>query len=171
MSSVISIIYVIFIWMFIKTVIKKSRGTGNNAGRKFQNTTQSEMKNGAPGQYTGNTNTAASTGYFGAGSTNRPSAKTSAAETGKSSENTSVTDYLAEKARKDQIEHAREKQQESRRLAEKSGGLTPAERLYDGDPVPNGKFCVCCSYCAAENLIPVGSRMKYSCYFCREPLH
>ena len=171
MSSIISIIYVVFIWFFIKTIIKKSRGTGNNGGRKFQNTTQPEVKNGAPDQYTGNRNTTTPAGNFGTGSTNRPSAKASATETGKSSENTSVTDYLAEKARKDQIEHAREKQQESQRLAEKSGGLTPAERLYDGDPIPNGKFCVCCSYCAAENLIPVGSRMKYSCYFCREPLH
>ena len=169
MSSIISIIYVVFIWFFIKTIIKKSRGTGNNGGRKFQNTTQPEVRNGASDPYTGHRNATAST--TGSGSTNRPSAKASATETGKSSENTSVTDYLAEKARKDQIEHAREKQQESQRLAEKSGGLTPAERLYDGDPIPNGKFCVCCSYCAAENLIPVGSCMKYSCYFCREPLH
>ena len=169
MSSFISIIYVIFIWIFIKTIIKKSRGAGNNGGRKFQNTTQSEMKTGAPGQYTGKTNTTASTGS--SGSTITPSASVFTTKEKDGNESPSVTEYLAEKARKDQIEHAKEKQQENRRLAEKSGGLAPAERLYDGDPVPNGKFCVCCSYCAAENLIPVGSRIQYSCYFCREPLH
>lgn len=51
MSSIISIIYVVFIWFFIKTIIKKSRGTGNNDGKKFQNTTQPEVGNGASDQY------------------------------------------------------------------------------------------------------------------------
>lgn len=82
----------------------------------------------------------------------------------------SVTDYLAEKARQDQISHAEEKREEDRRLNAKSGGLQAAERLYEGELVPSGKHCVVCSYCAAENLIPNGSRMRYSCYFCREPL-
>lgn len=82
----------------------------------------------------------------------------------------SVTDYLAEKARLDQISHAEEKREESRRLDAKSGGRQAAERLYEGDLVPNGKHCVVCAYCAANNLIPNGSRMRYSCYFCREPL-
>ena len=169
MSSFISFIYVIFIWIFIKTITKKSRGAGNDAGKKTPSMLSMERNADATGQYTGKTNKATSTTRI--GSTTKSSTNTSATETKKSSANTSVTDYLAEKARKDQIEHAIEKRQENQRLAEKSGGLTPAERLYDGDPVPNGKFCVCCSYCAAENLIPIGSRMQYSCYFCREPLH
>lgn len=82
----------------------------------------------------------------------------------------SVTDYLAEKARQDQISHAEEKREENRRLDVKSGGRQAAERLYEGDLVPNGKHCVVCAYCAANNLIPNGSRIRYSCYFCREPL-
>ena len=169
MSSFISIIYVIFIWIFIKKIIKKSRGAGNHVGKKTPNIAPAERNTDETRQYTGKTNKTAST--VRTGSTTKLSTNTSATETKKSSGNTSVTDYLAEKARKDQIEHEIEKRQENQRLAEKSGGLTPAERLYDGDPVPNGKFCVCCSYCAAENLIPIGSRMQYSCYFCREPLH
>lgn len=78
--------------------------------------------------------------------------------------------YLQEKAKQDEIEHAREKQEEARRLHQNYGGLRTAERLYEGDSVPNGKRCVVCAYCGAENLIPMASREKYSCYFCREPL-
>ena len=78
--------------------------------------------------------------------------------------------YLQEKAKQDEIEHAREKQEEARRLHQNYGGLRAAERLYEGDSVPNGKRCVVCAYCGAENLIPMASREKYSCYFCREPL-
>ncbi len=78
--------------------------------------------------------------------------------------------YLEEKARKDAMEHEMEKCEEARRLYESSGGLRPAQRLYEGDSVPNGCKCVACGYCAAENLVPVSSRERFSCYFCREPL-
>lgn len=78
--------------------------------------------------------------------------------------------YLEEKARKDAMEHEMEKREEARRLYESSGGLRPAQRLYEGDSVPNGCKCVACGYCAAENLVPVSSRERFSCYFCREPL-
>ena len=78
--------------------------------------------------------------------------------------------YLQEKAKQDEIEHAKEKQEEARRLHQNYGGLRAAERLYEGDSVPNGKRCVVCAYCGAENLLPVVAREKYSCYFCREPL-
>ncbi len=78
--------------------------------------------------------------------------------------------YLEEKARKDAMEHEMEKREEARRLCESSGGLRPAQRLYEGDSVPNGCKCVACGYCAAENLVPVSSRERFSCYFCREPL-
>ena len=78
--------------------------------------------------------------------------------------------YLEEKAKQDEIEHAREKQEEARRLHQNYGGLRAAERLYEGDSVPNGKRCVVCAYCGAENLLPMVAREKYSCYFCREPL-
>lgn len=169
MSNLIAIIYVIFIWIFIKAFIKKSRGAGKPVGRQWQNTTQGESKRENTAQYTGTKSMTASTGNI--GSKSKPSANVFSASEKDCGEGSSVTEYLAEKARKDQIEHAKEKQLESQRLAEKSGGLTPAERLYDGDPVPAGKFCVCCSYCAAENLIPIGNRIQYSCYFCREPLH
>lgn len=78
--------------------------------------------------------------------------------------------YLEEKAKQDEIEHAREKQEEARRLHQNYGGLRAAERLYEGDSVPNGKRCVVCAYCGAENLLPMVTRENYSCYFCREPL-
>ncbi|MCD7726412.1 MAG: hypothetical protein LUI12_12820 [Clostridiales bacterium] len=82
----------------------------------------------------------------------------------------STTAYLMEKAEADAREHAREKYEEQKRLHTASGGLAVAERLFEGDPVPQGKKCVVCGYCAAENLVPMIPRTQYSCYFCREPL-
>lgn len=82
----------------------------------------------------------------------------------------STTAYLAEKAEADAREHAREKFEEQKRLYETRGGLAVAERFLEGDLVPQGKRCVSCGYCGAENLIPITSHANYSCYFCREPL-
>ena len=82
----------------------------------------------------------------------------------------STTAYLMEKAEADQREHAREKYEEQKRLYETRGGLPPAERYLDGDAIPQGKRCVICGYCGAENLIPMVPKTKYSCYFCREQL-
>lgn len=82
----------------------------------------------------------------------------------------STMEYLEEKARQDAAEHAREKWEENRRLHQNYGGLSVAERLFDGDTVPGGKKCVVCKYCGAENLVPMMSREHYGCYFCREPL-
>lgn len=82
----------------------------------------------------------------------------------------STTAYLMEKAEADAREHAKEKFEEQKRLYETRGGLAVAERLLDGDPIPQGKHCVHCSYCGAENLVPMAPRTRYSCYFCREPL-
>lgn len=86
------------------------------------------------------------------------------------SQQASTMAYLEEKAKQDEIEHAKEKQEEARRLHQNYGGIRAAERLYEGDSVPNGKRCVVCEYCGAENLLPMVAREKYSCYFCREPL-
>lgn len=82
----------------------------------------------------------------------------------------STTAYLMEKAEADQREHAREKYEEQKRLYETRGGLAPAERYLDGETIPQGKKCVICGYCGAENLIATVPKAKYSCYFCREPL-
>lgn len=78
--------------------------------------------------------------------------------------------YLNEKARLDDMEHAREKREEAIRLNKNHGGIRVAERLYEGSSVPEGKRCCTCGYCGAENLIPMMPRERYSCYFCREPL-
>ena len=82
----------------------------------------------------------------------------------------STTAYLMEKAEADAREHAREKFEEQKRLNETRGGLAVAERYLDGDSIPQGKKCINCGYCGAENLVPMMPRTKYSCYFCREPL-
>lgn len=82
----------------------------------------------------------------------------------------STTAYLMEKAEADAREHAKEKFEEQKRLYETRGGLAVAERYLEGESIPQGKRCVNCGYCGAENLIPMIPRAKYSCYFCREPL-
>ncbi|MCI9464544.1 MAG: hypothetical protein HFI48_11775 [Lachnospiraceae bacterium] len=83
----------------------------------------------------------------------------------------STLEYLEEKARQDAIEHAREKREEAQRLHKNYGGLRVAERFYEGSAVPNGKRCVVCGYCGAENLVPMMPRERYSCYFCREAVN
>ena len=82
----------------------------------------------------------------------------------------STTAYLMEKAEEDAKQHAKEKYEEQKRLYETRGGLAVAERYLDGDLIPQGKRCVKCGYCGAENLVPMVPRTRYRCYFCREPL-
>lgn len=82
----------------------------------------------------------------------------------------STMEYLEEKARQDAAEHARDKWEENKRLNRNYGGLRVAERLPAGDTAPDGKKCVICDYCGAENLIPMLPRERFGCYFCREPL-
>lgn len=96
--------------------------------------------------------------------------QTAQSRTNNKEEQESTLAYLEEKARQDAVEHEMEKREEAKRLYESSGGLRPAGRLYEGDRVPNGCKCVACGYCGAQNLIPVGARERFSCYFCREPL-
>ena len=81
-----------------------------------------------------------------------------------------TTAYLKEKAEEDARQHAKEKFEEQKRLYETRGGLAVAERYLDGDLIPQGKQCVKCGYCGAENLVPMRTRTQYSCYFCREAL-
>ena len=82
----------------------------------------------------------------------------------------STTAYLMEKAEADAREHAQEKLEEQQRLHETRGGLAVALRYLEGDMIPRGKSVVRCGYCGAENLVPMASGTRYSCYFCREPL-
>lgn len=82
-----------------------------------------------------------------------------------------TTAYLNAKARQDAIEHAKNDMEEQRRLERAHGNIRVAERLFDGDSVPDGKRCVVCGYCGAENLVPFIQREPYGCYFCREILH
>lgn len=82
----------------------------------------------------------------------------------------STTDYLRQKAVLDEAGHRQEKRQEDQRARWETGGLPAAKRLIEGDSVPQGMRRVACSYCGADNLVPQGSRQRYTCYFCREEL-
>ncbi len=150
------IVVIIVVW-----IIKKKNGVlkGSNGNQTMPNTTITTAR-----PRPGNNNF---------GNQNRPVKRTqikSAVQEAKE-DGHATTAYLMEKAEADAREHAKEKYEEQKRLQEASGGLAVAERLFDGDSVPQNKKCVICGYCAAENLIPMIPRTRYSCYFCREPLN
>ena len=83
---------------------------------------------------------------------------------------TSTTDYLEKKARMDQIEHAKEKQEEMKRVNQKYGGKEVGGRYLLGDPIPRGMKIKYCPYCGAENLVPDHYYSGKDCYFCRTEL-
>lgn len=165
----IELVIIIFIVVWVIKKKQKSISEGSKGNSQIPDTTarpKGNIYNNGSSSYTG-TNTAGST------VTQHKAARQKAKETAiqeAKEDGHSTTAYLMEKAEADAREHAREKYEEQKRLHEASGGLAVAERLFDGDPVPQGKKCVVCGYCAAENLVPMVPRTKYSCYFCREPL-
>lgn len=166
---------IVIIVIIVLVVKKKQKDTqvGPTGNGQMPNTTVTTAnpreKRGYAGNsaYTGmNTGSSAQHQRKAAHQTSNKSAIEEAKEDGHS-----TTAYLMEKAEADAREHAKEKYEEQKRLHAASGGLAVAERLFDGDPVPQGKRCVVCGYCAAENLVPMTARTRYSCYFCREPLN
>lgn len=83
----------------------------------------------------------------------------------------STTQLLNEKAMLDEVEHRKEKRKQEIENERIHGKLHYAQRLWLGDPVPQGKRLVYCAYCNAENLVPIHDyTTKYHCYFCRELL-
>lgn len=82
----------------------------------------------------------------------------------------STLDYLNEKARQDQREHAIEKMEERKRASAKYGNRPVGGRYLLGDPIPQGMKIVCCEYCGAENVVKIGYRGDRDCYFCRTRL-
>ena len=83
-------------------------------------------------------------------------------ETGKKP---STTDYLERKAKMDQMEHAREKQEEIRRVNQRYGGQRVGGRYLIGDPIPRGMKLFYCPYCGAENIVSADYRSGMDCYF------
>ena len=166
----------IIIIIIVMVIVKKKKGDalkGQGGKGTMPNTTVTTAKPETNRPYNG---TYAAGGTYSTGGSNsqhRPSQRNTrktAIQEAKEDGN-STTAYLMEKAEADAREHAREKYEEQQRLHQVSGGLAVAERLLDGDPIPQGKRCVICGYCAAENLVPMVPRTRYSCYFCREPLN
>lgn len=91
-------------------------------------------------------------------------------ETKSTVQKTSTTDYLQKKARMDQIEHAKEKREEMKRVNQKYGGEEVGGRYLLGDPIPCGMKIKYCPYCGAENLVPNHYYSGKDCYFCRTEL-
>lgn len=164
----------IIIIIIVMVIVKKKKGDalkGQGGKGTMPNTTVTTAKPGTNRPFNG-AQTGGAYASDGMNSQNRPPQRTtrkSAVQEAKEDGN-STTAYLMEKAEADAREHAKEKYEEQQRLQQASGGLAVAERLLDGDAVPQGKRCVICGYCAAENLVPMVPRTRYSCYFCREPL-
>ena len=91
-------------------------------------------------------------------------------ETKSKVQKTSTTEYLQKKARMDQIEHAKEKREEMKRVNQKYGGNEVGGRYLLGDPIPRGMKIKYCPYCGAENLVPDHYYSGKDCYFCRTEL-
>ena len=96
--------------------------------------------------------------------------KQSGQRTKSAAQKTSTTDYLQKKARMDQIEHAKEKQEAMKRVNQKYGGKEVGGRYLLGDPIPRGMKIKYCPYCGAENLVPDHYYSGKDCYFCRTEL-
>lgn len=162
------LVQIFVIWGLVLYFIQRKKNSRNPGGSQTPNTTvntagtNQNRNNGRPPQNQNQPRPQVSTFA--------PQAKT-AARTQETAEEESTTAYLAKKAAEDAREHAREKWEEEKRLRETRGGFSVAGRHLDGDPIPQGSRCVVCGYCAAENLVPMIPKTRYSCYFCREPLN
>lgn len=87
-----------------------------------------------------------------------------------SQKETSTMDYLNEKAKQDQREHAIEKMQEQKRVDQLHGNRPVGGRYMLGDPIPAGMKIVNCGYCGAENIVKIGYHSGCDCCFCRSHL-
>ena len=160
-----SVIWVIIIYYIVFRMIKHRKEQGTQSGSRNEQFSQQGIPTGqgsqrAPQQMQ---KTRQGTGIQQVPKSGQT--QPSESETG------STMAYLEEKARQDAEEHAKEKREETQRLHKNFGGLRVAERLYEGNSVPNGKRCIVCGYCGAENLVPMMPREHYSCYFCREQIN
>lgn len=186
------LVQIFLIWWLVSYFAKRKKNGQNPGGSQTPNTTVNtagtNRNNGRPpqnqnprGGHWGQNIPWPHVGMGAPGSPNgnqqRTSVSTSVqqakpvARTQETDEEESTTAYLAKKAAEDAREHAREKWEEEKRLRETRGGFSVAGRHLDGDPIPQGSRCVVCGYCAAENLVPMIPKTRYSCYFCREPLN
>lgn len=169
------LIVIIIIVMLVINKKQKNTEGGPKGNGQLPNTTVNTANSKGNNSYAGRNTHAGANVNMGNGSAHQrrnlhQTGKKSAIEEAKE-DGHSTTAYLMEKAEADAREHEKEKYEEQMRLHRASGGLAVAERLFDGDPVPQGKRCIVCDYCAAENLVPMVSKTRYSCYFCREPLN
>lgn len=170
------ILFFIIVMVVFYKRMQRARGEGGVKGSQSlpDTTVTTAHQSGMSGQSTGNPYGGAMQGRPAAQPVDRPPLRRqapvrSAIEEAREDGN-STTAYLMEKAEADAREHAQEKLEEQQRLHETRGGLAVALRYLEGDMVPRGKRVVRCGYCGAENLVPMASGTRYSCYFCREPL-
>lgn len=170
------LLIIIIICISVYKRVQRVKGDGSVKGNNsLPNTTVTTANQNAADPYTQKNpqpdRTSASSAAQNTGRTQtRPNKTAQSAIAEAQEDGHSTTAYLMEKAEADAREHAKEKYEEQKRLYETRGGLAVAERYLDGEPVPQGKRCVACGYCGAENLVPMLPRTRYSCYFCREAL-
>lgn len=82
----------------------------------------------------------------------------------------STTEYLRKKAEQDKVNHRKEELNQERENRQSYGHIRYAKRWLDGEAVPSGARMIKCTYCGAENIMPMHDGSKYNCYFCREEL-
>jgi len=189
------IIWIIIITVIVINIKKKGQKNYNNSSYNYGRMSQSpgvyRQNQGMNGTGAGTSQYHAGTNQSGAGSYQRTQnvkgtaagyPSTAKGKNGgtvsavskkaqeKEEKELSTLDYLNEKARQDQREHAIEKMEERKRASEKYGNRPVGGRYLLGDPIPQGMKIVCCEYCGAENVVKIGYRGDRDCYFCRTRL-
>ncbi len=173
------IIWIIIITVIVLNIKKKGQKNYNNSSYNYGRMSQSfgtyRQNPGMNGTGAGMNQYHAGTNQSGAGSYQKTqNGGTSSAVSQKAQEKEekelSTLDYLNEKAKQDQREHAIEKMEERKRVSEKYGNRPVGGRYLLGDPIPQGMKIVCCEYCGAENVVKIGYRGDRDCYFCRTRL-
>ncbi len=82
----------------------------------------------------------------------------------------STTEYLAQKAREDEREHAMDDYRTRKTITE-NGRIRLASMIPDDGTVPSGCRIRICGYCGAENVLKNSDYAPdFQCYFCHTPL-
>ena len=173
-SSLLSLfIFYIFFFVIIRGVRKRYKGSEVKPNTPAKSAQQSAevCRNSQPVQSRpATTSRPAATSYPSHSAVSNTSQAKKPAPAQSDPSKHSTMGYLHEKAKQDEEEHRKEEAETARKMRQRSDGRTPGRQLLLGDPVPANCRCVICGYCGAENLLPLNSRDRYCCYFCREAL-
>lgn len=167
MDKLITVFFVILIGIIVNASKKSKKGT-TQKNTIQKNTTSNSYATGVKKESSSNRSTQTTyqnNNFMKTAIANETNVSTDASKGGQS-----TTDYLRVKAEQENKNNLEENNRNEKNRQKKEGYVKTAGRLLLGDPVPNGARKIKCSYCGAENLVPLHDHSPYHCYFCRESL-